>query len=258
MKHKTCLLFLILTVALIFTGQQLKAQKVKIETTNLEILNNKLHIDYRFIKSKSTHRYSVWIEVSKSTGEKINANALSGDIGENITGGENKQIVWDYNKDGIILNDEINVEVFANITVLGPGMGKAMLLSAVLPGLGLTAIDKGKPYWLMGVAAYGLLGSSIYLNNQAVQQYNDYLNESTDTSISEDLLSRAENSDQLSKTLGYSAIGIWAGSMIWTAIKAKSAKSALTGSLNKKQKLFLYGGINPYTKTSGFTLKYSF
>jgi len=257
MKHRAFSVFLILTVALMFTGQQLKAQKVKIETTNLEILNNKLLIDYQFVKSKSTHHYSVWVEITKSTGEKINANALSGDIGDNITGGENKQIVWDYNKDGIILNDEINVEVFANITVLGPGMGKAMLLSAVLPGLGLTAIDKGKPYWLMGVAAYGLLGGSIYLNNQAVQQYNDYLNESEDAMLSQDLLSRAQGSDQLSKTLGYSALGVWLGSMVWTVLRAKSDSKATMG-FNKKQKLLFYGGIDPYTKTKGFTLKYRF
>ena len=257
MKHKVCLIFLILTIGLIFTEQQLKAQKVKIETTSLEILNNKLLIDYRFVKSKSTHRYSVWVEITKSTGEKINANALSGDIGDNVTGGENKQIIWDYNKDGIILNDEINVEVFANITVLGPGMGKAMLLSAVLPGLGLTAIDKGKPYWLMGVAAYGLLGGSVFLNHQAVQQYNDYLDESTDPLLSQDLLSQAQGSEQLSKTLGYSALGVWLGSMVWTALKAKSNNTTTIG-LNKKQKLFLYGGINPYTKTKGFTLKYRF
>ena len=251
---KTFTFFSIIFLLLI---QTLQAQKTKVEITNLEIKDNLLIVSYSFLKSKSNYRYTTWIEVSKSTGEKITANALSGDIGNNIMGGENKQIIWDYNKDGIILNDEINVEVFANITVLGPGVGKAMLLSAVLPGLGLTAVDKGKPYWLMGVATYGLLGGSVFLNHQAAQQYNDYLDELVDVSLSQDLLSQAEGSDQLSKALGYSAIGVWLGSMVWTAIKAKSNNTSTVG-LIKKQKLFFYGGINPYTKTKGFTLKYRF
>jgi len=255
MKCKKTLTFFSIIFFLLI--QPLQAQKTKVEITNLEIKDNLLIVSYSFLKSKNNYRYTTWIEVSKSTGEKINTNALSGDIGNNVTGGENKQIIWDYNKDGIILNDEINVEVFANITVLGPGVGKAMMLSAVLPGLGLTAVDKGKPYWLMGVATYGLLGGSIFLNHQAVQQYNDYLNESTDVSLSQDLLSQAKGSDQLSKTLGYSAVGIWLGSMVWTALKAKSNNNASIG-LIKKQRFFLYGGINPYTKTKGFTMKYRF
>ena len=78
------------------------AQNVKVETSNLEIVNNKLIIDYNFIKSKSTQRFTVWVEITKSTGEKINAQSFSGDIGDNLQGGENKQIIWDYNKDGII------------------------------------------------------------------------------------------------------------------------------------------------------------
>ncbi|RLD85884.1 MAG: hypothetical protein DRJ07_02125, partial [Bacteroidetes bacterium] len=122
MKYQNHLSLFILTICLFFSGFELQAQSVKVETSNLEIVNNKLIIDYNFIKSKSTQRFNVWVEITKSTGEKINAQSFSGDIGDDLKGGENKQIIWDYNKDGIILNDDINVEVFANITVLGPGM----------------------------------------------------------------------------------------------------------------------------------------
>lgn len=257
MKSKNCLFFFILIICLFFSGYQLQAQNVKVETTNLEIVNNKLIIDYNFIKSKSTQRFNVWVEITKSTGEKINANSLSGDIGDNLQGGENKQIIWDYNKDGIILNDDINIEVFANITVLGPGMSKAMLLSTVFPGLGLTKLNPGKPYWIMGIVGYGLIGASVAMNKKAVQNYNDYLN-TEDPNDSEDLYSRSEENDKISKICAYSAIGIWAGNLIWTAVKAKKSQNSVSGSLNKKQKVLFYGGIDPYTKSAGFTLKYRF
>ena len=257
MKQSTYLLLFVLISGFFFTHETLKAQKVKIEVTNLEILNNKLNIDYKFIKSKSNQRYNVWVEITKSTGEKINAKALSGDVGDNITGGENKQIIWDYNKNGIILDDEINVEVFADITVLGPGPGKAIFLSAILPGLGLTAMDKGKPYWIMGVAGYGLLAGSVYMNKTAEQEYKDYL-DAKDTGEANDFYDSSKKYNQLSQTMAYAAIGVWAGSLIWTTLKAIGGNKSTMGSINKKQKLFLYGGINPYTKTSGFTLKYRF
>lgn len=257
MKYQNHLSLFILTICLFFSGFELQAQSVKVETSNLEIVNNKLIIDYNFIKSKSTQRFNVWVEITKSTGEKINAQSFSGDIGDDLKGGENKQIIWDYNKDGIILNDDINVEVFANITVLGPGMGKALLLSTIFPGLGLSKIDPGKPYWLMGVVGYGLLGGSLLMNKTAVQNYEDYLN-TEDPIDSEDLFSRSEENSKLSKTFAYSAIGIWAVNLIWTAVKAKNSQSAITGSLNKKQKVFLYGGLDPKTKSAGFTLKYRF
>ena len=257
MKYQNHLSLFILTICLFFSGFELQAQSVKVETSNLEIVNNKLIIDYNFIKSKSTQRFNVWVEITKSTGEKINAQSFSGDIGDDLKGGENKQIIWDYNKDGIILNDDINVEVFANITVLGPGMGKALLLSTIFPGLGLSKIDPGKPYWLMGVVGYGLLGGSLLMNKTAVQNYEDYLN-TEDPIDSEDLFSRSEENSKLSKTFAYSAIGIWAVNLIWTAVKAKNSQSAITGSLNSKQKVFLYGGLDPKTKSAGFTLKYRF
>ena len=257
MKYKIHIFFFILTICLFFTENLAQAQKVTVETTNLEIIDNELIIEYNFIKSKENHRYNVWVEVTKSSGEKINALSFNGDVGDNLLGGENKRIVWNYNRDGIVINDDINIEVFASITVLGPGMGKAIMLSAIFPGLGLSKLDPGKPYWLMGLAGYGLLTGSVLLNKQASSYYEDYKS-AEDEFERDDLFYNSESKAGLSKTLGYSAIGIWGISIIWTAIKASSSKSTDFGKLNKKQKVFFYSGIDPRTKSAGFTLKYKF
>ncbi|OQX97084.1 MAG: hypothetical protein B6I20_13415 [Bacteroidetes bacterium 4572_117] len=242
---------------LLFSAHLLQAQSVKIETTNLEIKNNQLFITYNFVKSKSSHSYNVWVEITKSTGEKINAKSLSGDIGPNIQGAESKQIIWDYNKDGIILDDEIDIEVIADITINDPRTGKAILLSSILPGLGLSKVDPGKPYWLMGVVGYSLIGGSVIFNKAAVANFNDYTN-SEDPVISDDLYATSADKDKMSKICAFSAIGLWAGNIIWTAIKAKNSQNAITGRFNKKQKVLFYGGLDPKTKSAGFTLKYRF
>ena len=42
--------------------------------------------------------------------------------------------------------------------------GKAIAFSAVVPGLGITKLRNGGPYWLIGVADYGCQVSGITLN----------------------------------------------------------------------------------------------
>jgi len=109
----------------------------------------------------------------------------------------------------------------------------------------------------MGIAGYGLLGASVYLNKKAVTDYNNYLTEE-DPADSEDLYNRSEENNNLSKILAYQAIGIWTINLVWTALKAKNSKNTVTGSLNKKQRIFFYSGIDPRTKSAGFTIKYRF
>lgn len=237
---------------------QLNAQTVKIKTTNLKIENNQLVINYDFVKSKNHQRFNVWLEITKTDGATLNAVSVSGDIGSNIAGGTNKQAVWDYNKDGIILNEEINVEVIAEIVKPSSNIapGKAILLSAIVPGLGLSKIDGGKPYWIMGIATYGTLGASYLLNKQAVTDYNSYL-ETNDESQSDNLFNDSKSKQQLSKTMVYTAAGFWTINMVWTIIKAKKSGTSVASVYNKK-KLLLFTGIDPFAKTAGFNLKYRF
>ncbi len=245
-----CILSLLIT-------SQLVGQNVKIETTNLEIKENKLVIDYIFIKSKKNQKFNIWVEITTVSGKKLSTNSLSGDVGDNISVGETKQIIWDYNKDGVILNEEISVQVLADVVkTSGGSSGKAILLSALVPGLGITKLEGGKPYWLMGVVTYAALGTSIMLNNKAVTDYDAYLLE-TNEQTSNDLFNSSERNKQLSTTMAIAAGGIWVGSIIWTIIKAKNA-GVSTANVYKKKKLFFSTGIDPRTKTAGINLKYRF
>jgi len=256
--EKNNFISILLFFVLIYCGlAQSFAQNVQIETTNLAIVDKKLEISYEFVKSKMKHRFDVWVEITTISGKKITARALSGDIGDNLAGGKDKKIIWDYNADGIILNEEVNVKVKAMVsTMVGAvNTGKVIFQSAILPGWGLSTIEQ-KPYWLLGVAGYAALGTSFYMRSSYKSNYDSYLN-SSDSDERADFLKKSQNQQTLSGVLTYSAIGIWSVGIIWTAIKASKNNSSLS-ALNKNQKIQFYSYYNPNIRTQGFTLSYTF
>jgi len=258
MKQKN-LTSILLVFIFSFCGlTQSSAQNVQIETTNLAIVDKKLEISYEFVSSKKKHRFDVWIEITTVSGRELNARALSGDIGDNLPGGKDKKIIWDYNADGIVLNEEITVKVKAIVsTVVGAvNTGKVILQSVALPGWGLSTIDPDKPYWLLGVAGYASLGTSLYLRSSYKSNYDSYLTES-DQTTSDDLLSKSESQKALSDVFAISSIGIWSVGIIWTALKANKNNSSLS-AINKNQKIQFFSSYDPKFKTIGFTVKYKF
>ncbi len=258
MERMKLSLFLLVFIISFCELTQSFAQDVQIETTNLVIVDKKLEISYEYVKSKKKHRFDVWVEITTVSGKKINARALAGDIGDNLAGGKDKKIIWDYNADGIVLNEEITVKVKAIVsTVVGAvNTGKVILQSVALPGWGLSTIDPDKPYWLLGVAGYASLGTSLYLRSSYKSNYDSYLTES-DQTTSDDLLSKSESQKALSDVFAISSIGIWSVGIIWTALKANKNNSSLT-SFNKNQKIQFFSSYDPKFKTIGFTVKYKF
>ncbi|MBN1952400.1 MAG: hypothetical protein JW801_14460 [Bacteroidales bacterium] len=81
----------------------------------LSIIDHKLVIDYRITNSNPENLFKVWIEVYDAKDQTINALSLSGDIGSKIIGGDEYQIVWDYYKDMRDVNQEVFLEVCAEL-----------------------------------------------------------------------------------------------------------------------------------------------
>jgi hypothetical protein len=253
---------LLMATILFNSGLNLLAQKAKVANTSVEDVDNKLVITYDILNAKASQSFNVSLEITGSSGDVISAYSLSGDIGENVTGGSNKQIIWDYNSDRIVVNEMIYFEIIALPIQSGisevkdVNTGKAILLSTILPGLGLTNIKSGGPYWLMGIAGYGCLGASYFYNKKANESYTTYL-ENTDASQNDELLSDSQSQNLLSKTFAYSAIGIWSINIVWTAIAANRLKQKKIGLINNRN-LLLYAGFDPFTKASSFTFKLNF
>ncbi len=234
------------------------AQDVNIEITDLVIENNQLVIHYDITKAKKKQTFEVWPEITTANGMKINASSFSGDYGEGITAGLDKKIIWDYNADGVILNDKIYVEVKASMALSKSdiSVGSALLLSAIVPGLGITKVKGKGLHWLMAVPVYLAAAGAITNNNLAQDNYNKYLGGHFETpEDASDIYNKALDAQKQSQMFTYSAIGVWALNMIWTGFVAKKNKSV---ALSYTKKTIFYTGIDPKNKTVGFTFKYRF
>jgi hypothetical protein len=236
----------------------LYAQNVSIEISELSIVDKHLEINYDFIKAKKNHRFEVWIDVSNSNGDKLSARTFTGDIGANLNGLGGKKIVWDYNADGLVINDEIEVFINAKQSTVASRIsgGKSILQSLLMPGLGMSYIDKGKPYWLIGFVGYGTLATSIYLNSSSKNNYNKYLN-TIDIEESTKYFDKSQSQKDLSRAFTIAAIGTWSFSLIWTVIKTNQHNKALTSNF-KENKLKLYSNIDPLSKKPLLGVQYNF
>ncbi|MBA7520570.1 hypothetical protein ES705_12666 [subsurface metagenome] len=216
--------------------------QTRITKPQLELLDNGLIISYEIQNSNPSDIFKVWLVITDEDGNIIQAKALSGDFGDEVRGGKMNKIVWDLEKDEILIDKEVFIEVIAekkkqsedqkeissaetDQTTLAKPVSKTNMVisSVVLPGWGLSKAKQGKPYWLLGVAGYGCIAGSIYLNRSAINTYDEY-KLSMDADQVNTLYDKAVQQNNISKILGYSAAGIWAVSMIWTIATPTASK----------------------------------
>ena len=229
--------FLVIILLLILPYESYSQSQISISAPRLELQGKKLHIIYDLLNSQPKDRFLVWLEITDESGDKIQPNALSGDIGEKISGGIDKIIIWDLEKDGILINEEIFVEVFAERTYVPiiqkdqekinsegtPAESKRftrsniVISSVILPGWGQSKTSRGKPYYVLGVVGYGCLGCSVILNRVAIGTYNDYkISLDVDERLS--LFDKSVTQDNISEYLAFAAAGIWAANIIWALV----------------------------------------
>jgi hypothetical protein len=156
--------------------------RAEISNVDFTVRNDTLFVTYNLDKAAKQEQFNVSLKITTASGKTITPYTLSGDVGANITGGKAKQIIWDITKDNIAINEDIAVEVLATSqgdNVKFVSRGKAALLSAIVPGLGLTKLNNGGPYWIMAIAAYGAAAGSYLYYSMAEQNYTKYLNART-------------------------------------------------------------------------------
>jgi len=254
MQKPITILFLFILTFLI--GINAFAQKIKVSTTSIENIENKLVIKYDITGTRESQLFNVSLDITSATGQRIRANNVTGDLGNNISGGPDKQIIWDYTADNLIMNGNLNIEVIAILATKSVNVGKSLVFSAVCPGLGLSKMENKKSFLLLGLAAYGCLGSSILLNMKGNNSYDAYVSNTIDAQ-NDELFNKSQNQIQLSKTLAYSALGIWGTSLIWTLLKGHDKNKTELAGIDKNRFLF-YSLYDPVTNTKGFSIRYRF
>jgi predicted protein tyrosine phosphatase len=136
--------------------------------------------------------------------------------------------------------------------------GSNLLLSTVCPGWGLTRLSNGKPYWLLGVAGYGCIAASYYLNRQAYSNYQKYKS-SADAYKTKDMdayFNTGKSQYTASNVLALSAITLWIADLGITWIKASKMKRSVAGA---KSASFSVGSSYDYgTNTPRISIYYTF
>jgi len=268
MKTNHYKLFIIL-IFLFQTSRLFCQSDFEVSSPRLFFAENRLTIEYDILNSVQKNIFTVWVVITDNTGNSLDPVSLSGDVGEIIPGGMNKIVTWDIEKDKVLLNQEIFVEVrieditprvkkkeiFLDNTTTPFKKGGLIFTSTLLPGTGLTKINYGKPFWLIGITGYGCIATSVIYNKKAADNYKSYI-DSYDLIESSDFYDKSQGQDRSSKIMAYTAIGIWVADLIWvTASVNKKNKKIL---LRKDQSFKIGSYIDPYTKSPLVKLTYRF
>ena len=109
------------------------------------------------------------------------------------------------------------------------GTGKNLLLSAVVPGWGLTRMSGGKPWWIVAIVDAGCVGAAVYFDYKATESYDKYLNSSSAAEF-DVYYEDASRQRTWSRTFGWSAAAVWLADMCLTGIRGiRTGKSTDQG-----------------------------
>lgn len=134
-------------------------------------------------------------------------------------------------------------------------VGKIVMLSAIVPGLGLTKLSNKKPYWLIGVAGAGCIATSVYYNYQASSNYDKY-STTEDRNKINSYYDNAEKQKLYSNIFTISAAAIWVidlGTASLVAIRKNKANKRKSGN-NVKTGFY----FDSTTDSPVLSLKYKF
>ena len=232
----------------------------------LDTLGKKLIIKYDILNSKPGEIFNVTLFVTDSRGATLNSKTITGDIGNNISGGTGKQIVWDYISDNVKDEVEISIKIIIKkiekrpvndgITSSGsPAKGGLILQSIALPGLGLSKLKENKPYWIMGIAGYGLIGSSIAFKLASNKNYDNFMNTS-DPGKEVDYYNNFKKQKSISKGCIIGAAAIWVTDLVF--IFRASSKPKETTRLDQRKKISFIADYDFTTNLPLIKLKYVF
>lgn len=246
------LLFITLIVSMLMQKTVFSQSTAEIQNISFKTQNDTLIVIYDIENADRKELFDISLVITTASGKLIRPRSVSGDVGASITGGKGKAIYWDANRDQIFLNEGIEVEIEAvalGIPEKFVSRGKALLLSTFVPGLGISKLNKGGPYWIMAVASYGAAVGSVVFYYLADDNFKKYL-ESMDIDERNTLHSKAESQNTISDILMYSAGAVWLGNMIWTLVQPNKTKQA--------KGLSFGGSYDPVFGRPVFALRYRF
>lgn len=246
-------------------GSDLYAQNKKVTVSNvqMEIKEEKVIINYDILKSSKKDLFDIEIDFITNDLTYIYPKTLRGDIGSNIQGGNNKQIVWDIRNDEDILLGSIRPNMYLNDVVVGDKFGGPYnaLLSLLVPGLGDYRVYDHrqmsfKPHHKMAIVIPSMVLGVLALNNREETSY--WISPRTETKWRWDRMNQAYYPEHIYHEGRWSdgetdywlfrgdaefflCVGgaIWALDVFWVALKGAENKIRYNNKMKEQNKLSL-------------------
>ncbi len=269
MKTRSIKILYFLACFLLVTGGPVIGQelsKALIDNIDFGLEEGKIVITYDLLKSDKNERFIVFVNAITESGDSILARSVAGDVNENVSGGRNKTIVWDYERDHFFTEEAFQIEVtavpqFVEPSELAgaygeyPGLGKSFLMSTAFPGWASTKLKDGKPHWLKGIVGYGCLSLSYLYNRKAANSYEDYkvcMDRKERSSLYDDAVSQK----QLSSLFAFSALAVWI--MDYTCIIISHNKLMKNAYNTNVQKISFGYDFDPLSAQPQLSVKLTF
>jgi hypothetical protein len=205
-----------------------------IRNVDIRYNGDQVLISYDLNSSNPDALFDVSVMLYYSNSNPVEAKTFTGDVGKNVISGNGKIAVWQVKIDNATLNDEVFAVVEAKPSLYVP-MGKHMIKSALFPGLGEYRLDNKSLHIINGLLGYGAIAGAIVLNQNAYDNYNNYLN-SKSPSASDSYFNSAQNQQYLSYTMAGTAVAIWGYNLYKTYTKVKKVKqyTSITAAQDRK------------------------
>jgi hypothetical protein len=206
----------------------------KIRNTNISLDNDRIIITYDLVDAQPGEKFEVWLNITDAGGVLIQGRRFSGDIGNNIEGGEGLVIYWNFEEDNVTLSDEISIQVMAeSLYKKELSYIKALALSTVVPGWGLAKMEDKKLYGLMGLAGYGFIAAGLVYTLNSKSTYKDYDNSNL-IAERETLYNDYVSKKNTGEILGWSAAAIWVADIVWMSLRYGTSKDGHQASLSRR------------------------
>ena len=239
-NNKIMIRYILLSFFILFCFHGKAQTKPEVKNVNFAIVNDTMFIYYDLINSDFKELFTVSIIVKTTSGKVIYPKALSGEIGDNINGGKRKKIIWAITNDNAFIDEEGYVEITAKpIIAKAPEIvknksnistGNALVRSTLFPGWGNSKLT-GKPYWIIGIVSYGVLGAAFLEGLSSASTYNSYLNETNETNR-DNYYAQAVKYDKTTKYLFATAGTLWVADFVLTAVQGKKKNKATSMTKN--------------------------
>jgi hypothetical protein len=200
------------------------AQNIDYQDFGIDREDKKIFIPYTIKESLRYHNlYGIALYYSQDKGNTYKGplQKVSGDVGKNITPGE-KLIVWSYFEEDSTFNGQD--VIFKLLVTYRPdpnylGGPEKALYSVAVPGWGDTKVWQKPRFWYLNtIAAYGLIGSGLYMRHKSNQTKEEYLRSGT-ANEAQALFDKSNRQRVIGSSLLLGGVVVWLSDITRVVIK---------------------------------------